>query len=341
MRKITYFVGIDISKSTFAASIYENSTKPVITEDVITNNLDGFAFFLNWIAKYNVTSSNSIICMEATGVYVEGLSFYLAAKGFQLAIEPPLKVKRAFDPVGHKTDAVDSKQIAEYAFRFFDELKMWQPREEIIERIKQLLVAHEQFTKQKTQVKNAMHAYSKHRVQVELIKKVHQQTLAQLEKHIANIDKELSKIVHQDPTILQKINNLRSMPGCGMLLAANLIVATGSFEQISNYKQLAAFIGIAPYQCQSGTSIVKRARIRCFGPKSIRKLLRLAAQSVAIHDKHFRRYYLRKIAEGKAKPLVLNNIGNKLLKVACAIIRNNQSYIKEHRSIHPMYLQFA
>ncbi|GAH05902.1 unnamed protein product, partial [marine sediment metagenome] len=55
----------------------------------------------------------------------------------------------------------------------------------------------------------------------------------------------------------------------------------------------------------------------------------------------FRRYYLRKLDQGKPKPLVLNNIANKLLKIACTIIRNNTRYIKDYRSIHPMYLKNA
>jgi hypothetical protein len=78
-----------------------------------------------------------------------------------------------------------------------------------------------------------------------------------------------------------------------------------------------------------------------FGPGPSRKLLRLAAQSVSTHNATFRHYYLRKLGQGKAKPLVLNNIANKLFKIACAMVRNNTRYIKEHRSIHPMYLKSA
>lgn len=341
MPKITYFIGVDISAASFAASIFEVPEKAIITEKTIPNSADGFESFVTWLKEHNATSLNSTICMEATGVYCEGLAHYLIAKGFRVSIEPPLKVKRAFDPVGHKTDAVDSKQIAEYAYRFSDELKMWQPKEEIIEKIRQLLACREQFTKQKVAIKNAISAYELHVVQVAVIKRAHQETLAQLEKQIANIDKELSKLTKQDPMIFQKINNLKSIPGCGMLLAANLIAITDAFEDINEYKRLAAFIGIVPYQHESGTSVSKRPRIRHFGPQYTRKLLRLAAQSVATHDSQFRRYYLRKLAEGKAKALVLNNIANKLLKVACAIIRNNTAYIKEHRSIHPMYLKMA
>lgn len=341
MQKNKYFIGLDIAADNFVASIYQEPEKPIITKENIENNPDGFTMLVSWLKKQGINKSNSIVCMEATGVYSEAVANYLIIQGFQVAVEPPLKVKRAFDPVGHKTDPVDSKQIAEYAYRYSDELKFWQPRKEIVEKIKQLLTTREQLTKQKVAIKNAMHAYKQHMVQVALIKHVHQETLAQLEKQITKIDKELSKYMKQDPAISQKMHNLKSIPGCGMLLAANLIAITDNFEQLNNYKKLAAFIGIVPYQHQSGKTIAKKPKIRHFGPQYIRKLLRLAAQSIATHDSGFRQYYLRKQNEGKAKALVLNNIANKLIKVACAAIRDNKQYIKGYRSVHPMYLKTA
>jgi len=339
MAKNIFFIGLDIAAYDFAASIYQAPEKPIMTKESIKNSPEGFSMLVLWLKEYDIDKTNSLVCMEATGVYSEAVAYYLTSCGFKVSIEPPLKVKRAFDPVGHKTDALDSRQIAEYAYRYNDELKFWQPKEEIIEKIRQLLTAREQFTKQKVALKNAMHAYSRQMVQVALIKKAHQETLTQIKKQIARIDQELSKMMKQDPAISQKVNNLKSIPGCGMLLAANLIAITDNFKQISNHKKLAAFIGIVPYQHQSGISIAKRPRIRHFGPRYIRKLLRLAAQSIATHDITFRRYYLRKVTEGKAKALVLNNIANKLLKVACATIRDNTCYIKEYKSIHPMYLK--
>lgn len=341
MTKNTFFIGLDIAATNFVASIYQSPGKPIITKETIENNLDGFNMLISWFKEHNINQVNSVVCMEATGVYSEALAHYLAGYGFKVSVEPPLKVKRAFDPVGHKTDPVDSRQIAEYAYRYTDELKLWQPKQEIVEKIRQLLTAREQFTKQKVAVKNAIHAYNLHVIQVPLIKQVHQETLAELKEKIAKIDKELSKFMKQDPSISQKTHNLKSIPGCGMLLAANLVAITHNFEQLNNHKKLAAFIGIVPYQHQSGTSVSKRPRIRHFGPKYTRKLLRLAAQSVATHDSQFNHYYLRKLAEGKAKALVLNNIANKLIKIACAAIRDNSSYIKEYRSMHPMYLKVA
>jgi transposase len=341
MLKNKFFIGLDIAAETFVASIYQHPKQPIITKEAINNNPEGFTMLISWLKEHNINQANSVICMEATGVYSEAVAHCLLAKGFKVSVEPPLKVKRAFDPVGHKTDPVDSKQIAEYAYRYSDELRFFQPKQEIVEKIRQLLIVREQFTKHKTATKNAMRAYSKHVVQVVLIKQAHQETLTQLEKQIAKIDKELSKFIQQNPTISQNVHTLKSITGYGMLLSANLIAITNNFESINKHKILAAFIGIVPYQHQSGTSISKRPRIRHFGPQRVRKLLRLAAQSVATHDSQFRHYYLRKLAEGKPKALVLNNIANKLIKVACAAIRDNSFYIKEHRSIHPMYLKSA
>jgi transposase len=341
MKKNLFFIGLDIAKTDFAASIYQTPDQPIVTKEAIPNNPEGFDLLLLWLKEHHIDKTNSHICMESTGIYSQAIAYYLLFRDFPVSIEPPLKVKRAFDPVGHKTDPVDSKQIAEYAYRFQDELTSWQPRDEILEKIRQLLAAREQFTKQKVALKNASQAYAKQRVQVALIKKAHQETLAQMEKQIARIDQELVKLIKQDPGISQKVNNLDSIPGYGMLLAAHLLIITDNFTKIQKPKRLAAFIGIVPYQHQSGTSVSKRARIRHFGPGPSRKLLRLAAQSVATHDVTFRCYYLRKLAQGKAKALVLNNIANKLLKVACAMIRNNTRYIKDYRSVHPMYLKSA
>ncbi len=203
MQKNSYFVGLDMACDNFVASIYESPEKPIITKEAIENNPDGFTMLASWLKEQGINSSNSIICMEATGVYSEAIAHYLSANGFRVSVEPPLKVKRAFDPVGHKTDPVDSRQIAEYAYRYSDELKYWQPKQEIVGKIRQLLTAREQFTKQSIAVQNSIKAYERHVTKVPLIMKAHQETLKELKKHIAAIDKELKRLIRQSPTISQ------------------------------------------------------------------------------------------------------------------------------------------
>jgi transposase len=73
----------------------------------------------------------------------------------------------------------------------------------------------------------------------------------------------------------------------------------------------------------------------------MRKLLHLAARSLRTHDAASRHYFLRKVAEGKPKSLVLNNIANQLLKRLCAMMRDQKPYINAHRSIDPRLLALA
>jgi hypothetical protein len=50
----------------------------------------------------------------------------------------------------------------------------------------------------------------------------------------------------------------------------------------------------------------------------------------------FEEYYLRKIAQGKAPRLVLNNIENRLLRIACAVLRDQRPFIPDYRSLSPL-----
>ncbi|GAJ24552.1 unnamed protein product, partial [marine sediment metagenome] len=47
------------------------------------------------------------------------------------------------------------------------------------------------------------------------------------------------------------------------------------------------------------------------------------------------------LAEGKAKKLVLNNIANKLIKIACALIKNNSRYTEGYYSVNPLCLNLT
>jgi len=340
-KNVKNFIGIDIASETFAISVFQSPDKPVITKDSLVNSEDGFQNLLPWFKDIRVTPSNSVICMEATGVYGEAISHYLAAQGFRVAIEPPLKVKRAFDQDGHKTDAVDSAQISEYAYRFFDELRFWCPPAEVTEKLKHFLSARELLTKQSVATQNALTAYKRHAIKDPLIIDMYRKNAAQLKEQIAAIDQHVKELMKANPSLHELSLILISLCGVGTLLAAYLIVASNGFQNITDFKHMAAFLGICPYQHKSGKSVYRNAHSRHFGPGYIRKLLHLAARSVATHNPEFKEYYWRKIEEGKSKKVALNNIANKLLKISFAMVKNHKQYIKGYRSVNPLVLQNA
>ena len=330
-----YFIGIDIAANSFMAAVGTQPWRRVEKPHEFENSEEGFEAFLHWLDEHHWLPQQTIACMEATGVYGEGLAYFLVAKGYPVAVEPPLKVKRAFQPGGPKTDAVDSCQIAEYACRFEDELHLWRPKAELLEQIQVLLATREQFSEQKTAHQNAWQALQRKVVKTPLAEQLHQQSIAQLQKHIHEIDVELRRLIDSDPTFKHMLLLLLSVPGVGLLLASHLILLT----QVSlEPKELASYLGIAPNEFSSGTSVFQRACSRRYGPPAVRKLLYLASCSVRTHREQFRSYFLRKTAEGKPKRLVLNNIANKLLKISCAVLRSNTPYIPNYRSVQPLAL---
>lgn len=339
MKTPTFFIGIDMSSATFTASAGTAPWQLVVDATDFNNNPDGFGTFLAWLKQHDFQPSSTILCMEATGVYGEALAYFISAHQYQIAVEPPLKVKRAFMPQGHKNDRVDSQQITEYSFRFFDELRFWQPRDEILEQIKVLLSTREQFTTQMTAHKVSLKTLERKVVTPPLAHKLHQQSIQQLKLSIQQIDDEIQRLIDQDPKYGQMISLLSSIPGVGLLLASHiLIIMENAPQQPIHPKQLAAYIGISPYEFRSGSSVYKPSSSRHYGPSAVRKLLYLSSLSLRTHNPDFQKYFLRKVAEGKSKKLVLNNIANKLLKIMCAVINSHTPYIPNYRSVHPKFL---
>jgi transposase len=341
MNKPEKYIGIDIASKTFCAAIgqgTEEGWEIEVKASTFDNNYDSFSQFLNWLKEHGVEKQNSVLCMEATGVYGEALAYTLVEEDYQVVVEAPLKVKRAFYPHGHKNDRVDSQQIAEYAYRFFDRIQLWQPKTDDFEQIKALLTLREQLVTQKTAHHNANQALKRKVVRTPLAEQVHQAAIKELEAYIQQVEQEIKRLIDQNPDSRELYRLFDSIPGVGPKLTPFLIVLMYTAPDPYNPKSLAAYIGICPYEDSSGSSRHKQDTSRHFGPSAIRRLLHLASMSVRQHRPKFERYFLRKIAEGKPKKLVLNNIANKLLKIICAIARTRTPYIPGFRSVHPQLL---
>lgn len=341
MGTIELFIGVDVSAETLAVSLFAKPGQPLVTKDDFENSLDGFKQVLEWVRSNRATPTNSLFCLEATGVYGESFSYFLQAQGFPIAIEPPLKVKRAFQQNGRKTDAVDSQQIAEYAYRFQDELNFWKPNQDTVEQTRVLLTLWDQFTDQITSSQNVLKAFQRKPVKTPLAEKLLLETIERLKANKKTIQQEIKQLMESEPSYKEKARVLISAPGVGILLAASLFVLSGGFSHELHPKKLASFLGICPFEHKSGSSIDRKPHSRGFGPGRMRKLLHLAARSVATHNPTFRAYFQRKVAQGKPKLLVLNNIGNKILKVVCALVKSKTSFIPEYRSVNPVLLKKA
>lgn len=331
-------VGLDVGAESFAAALKAEVQDVGEVREKLSNGVEGFEELIVWMQGRGADTKHAVVCLEATGVYGEALCYYLSFRGYRVAVEAPSKVKRAFGQSTPKTDTVDARQIAEYGHRFYDELEWWEPPSAVVEQVRVLLTAREQFTAQKVANMNARQALKYKVVTSVKAEETYDQAIGQLRENIEEIDREVKRLIKEDDSFHRLMRTLTSVPGVGMVLATHLAVLTNGFARTNNHKELASYVGICPLEHTSGTSVYRKPRSRQYGPSRMRKLLYLAAMSVSTHNVQFRAYYLRKVAEGKPKRLVLNNIANKLVKIICAVVKTETPYIPNYKSVNPALL---
>ncbi len=299
MNDIKFFIGADIGSETFSIGVYDKK-RDHLKAYSFSNDSKGFEKLSTLFTKRSIDPDLSVVCIENTGVYTEGLLYHLHQEGFKVALESPLRLKKTFR-LSQKTDETHALQIADYASRYLDKLVFWQPPKELLEIIRSLLSLREQYVEQRTANKNLKTSFSRKRVQPSFSLDSLERSIQDLNKKIEAIEKELKKHIESDPDTKNKVDNIKSMTSVGMLLAVNLFCVTEGFSKRLNPKQIAAYLGIAPYDYESGKTVFRKPRSKGFGPARLRKLLYLASMSIVQHDTKMKKYYLRKLEEGKSR----------------------------------------
>ena len=218
MQTIKYFIGFDISADDFSASCITSPENLVFPTQKFSNGIDGSNEFLALLSKNNIKHSETIICMEATGVYSENVSYFLSSKGFTISIEAPHKIKNKTKDSPRKNDFIDALAIAEYAYRYFDKLPIWKPSNEILEQIQVLLTTCEHLSVQLTANISALKTLKHKHYQTPLANQIYEQTINKLKEHIKQIELEIKTLVDKDDSFKNKISLAKSVPGVGLLL---------------------------------------------------------------------------------------------------------------------------
>ena len=331
-----FYVGVDVASETLAVALTRGPRQPVGAPLAVANDPDGLVALADWLAEHGAGPESALVCLESTGVYGEALCYGLHERGFRVVVEDAAKVRRAMPVAAAKTDALDAARIADYAARFLDELRPWTPAEAVVEQVRTLLTMREQLTRERNAKQNARRMLARKVVQTPLANRIAGDAVVYLKVRIAEIDREVQRLTSSHPTIGPAVALVTSVPGVGLLLASHLCVATGGFSRPLAPKRTAAWLGICPLDYESGSSVRRRPRSRGYGPSAIRKLLYLASiRLVSIEGSPYHAYFHRKKAEGKNGRLVLNNVGNKLLRVTAAVLRDGRPYEAGHVSARP------
>lgn len=329
MSKLKNFVGIDISKLWFDAALIKPGNTWQIIHQQFAQTKDGFKKMLEWLALYGVfVSDETLFCMENTGLYNMELVNYLVKLKAKLWVEMPLRIKKAGGFERGSDDKAASLKIAWYAMRYQDKVKLWQPADSNMERIKNLIIQRDRIINAVTLLSVPIKELKDCGCEADAkqMEKLQKPAVEALQKTKVNIEALITKTVQQDEQINKKVKLVQSIKGIGPVTAVTLLVYTKSFDMFDNAKQLACYCGVVPFKKESGTSVRYKPTVSPFANKKLKKLLHLCALSAIKNDKELHLYFERKVMEGKNKMSVINAVRNKLVHRVYAVLRDERMY---------------
>lgn len=299
------FVGIDISKDTLDGATYSSGQKWHFP-----NNEAG----INQVIQVLNGLIPALVVMEATGGYETPVAYALHRAGIPCAIVNPREVRdfaKATKKLA-KTDTIDARVLAHFASAIKPE-----PRplsDEQTQELEAILTRRRQVIKMITAERNRLHMARK--PVIEAIK-AH---IDYLEKELGRIDTDLRGRIEESPVQREKYELLQSAPGVGPNLSATLLIELPELGNL-NRRQIAALVGVAPLNHDSGTMRGKRSPWG--GRPQVRAVLYMATLVAARFNPVISQFYTRLCAMGKAKKVALVACMRKLLTILNSMLKHH------------------
>lgn len=258
------------------------------------------------------------VALEATGRMHLAAWAALAEAGIEVLVLNPYRARKFADALGRlaKTDAIDARLLALAAERL--DAAPATPPSKGVRRLKELQALRRNLVARRVALMNQLAAAAE-----ALARRLLAVEKRLVDRHIAELEAELSALVMADPALARSYEILISIPGIGPASAIALIAELPELGQASD-KEIAALVGVAPMNWDSGA---RRGRRRIKGGRApLRAALRMAALAAARANPPLRAFRQRLIDAGKPHKVALTAVLRKLLALANALIRDNRRW---------------
>jgi len=328
MKKYQFFVGIDVSKSKLDIAILNTDNPEKIQFILIENNKKAIKAMIKKLPK------NVLICFEHTGNYGLTLSYQLAESNIDFWIENPLLIRRFKGFKRGKTDKADAKDIANYALALKHKVKLYEIKEDDLLKIRLLLNQRNKLVKCRQMFKVNKESFSNYPKPIKKqVEKLNAKQIKLFSKQIKAVEAELKKVLAANNDLNDKVKLAKSVIGVGDQTALHMLVKTNAFLAFSDWRKFACYVGTAPFEYTSGSSIKGKAKISHYADKKMKALLSSAVISAKKYDPEIKQYYMRKMKEGKNERLVKNNIRNKLIARVFAVVERGTPFVNTQKHL--------
>lgn len=315
MEKEKVYAGIDVAKKSLDIAIHDTGQ-----QWSFLNDDTGISTAVNHLKEL----APALVVLEATGGIELPITAALAVAEIPVVVVNPRQVRDFAKATGRlaKTDIIDARVMAQFAAAVRPA-----PRPLIdtqTQELKDVLVRRRQIVEMVTAEKNRLNKAGNN------VRRRIQEHIIWLEQELSDIDGELRRSIQASPLWREKDNLLKSTPGVGPVLSVTLLTELPELGTL-NRRQIAALVGVAPLNRDSGT--LRGKRTVWGGRAPVRAALYMATLVATRYNPVIRDFYQRLCGTGKAKKVALTACMRKLLTILNAILKHRTPWSYEALSV--------
>ena len=302
------FVGIDVSKKSLDLAV-----RPTGQQWHLNNTAIAISDLVGQLQALHPTR----IVIEATGGHETAAAVALLAAGLPVAVVNPRQVRDFARSLGKlaKTDQIDAAILAHFGDAIRPDVR--ELPDEQTQQLQAILVRRRQLIEMLVAEKNRL-PLAPTSVQPRI-----EAHMTWIEDELDELDGDLKNRLQASPAWHAKDDLLRSVKGIGVVTATTFLAELPELGTL-NRKQIAALVGVAPFNCDSGKMHGKRA---IWGGRAcVRNALYMATLSASRHNPIIRAYYQHLLAAGKLKKVALIACMRKLLTIVNAMLRSGKAW---------------
>jgi transposase len=302
------YLGVDIAKAYLDAAIGNEKRR-------FSNDAVGHRRLIQWLKQ--IEGQVQVIC-EPSGGYERALVRALVAAQIKVSLVPANRV-RQFARAGGilaKTDRIDAKLLCAFGAAMKPGIISASQLEQ--EQLRELESQRRHLTHLLVMEQNRAA-----RVSDVCVRKMNRRLITQIKKQVEELDLLIQEQIAASRELATKAEKLTAISGVGARTAALLLAHMPELGQL-NRREVAALVGVAPFNRDSGRMRGKRAIYG--GRRSVRHGLYMAALVAARHNPILRGFYLRLRAAGKPAKVALIATMRKLLIVLNSALKPDVNY---------------
>lgn len=304
--------GIDVSKQWL-----DVAARPELKPERFPNTAAGQAAVREYLQALPRAQRPRLVVVEATGGLERGVVEALDGVHVPVAVVNPRQVRDFARCLGRlaKTDRLDAQVLARYGEQIGPEPR---PRPDPQrQEARDLAARRRQLVEMLTMEKNRLQqAPARTRPGI-------RRHLEFLAGELAEVERQLADAIAADPAWQATYARLLTVVGIGPVTATLLVVDLPELGQLDR-KQIAALVGVAPFNRDSGALRGKRS---CWGGRAtVRTGLYMATRSAIRFNPPIRAFYTRLVADGKLKAVATVACLRKLLTLLNVMLRTNTDW---------------